>query len=292
MRRRKAFTLFQLLLVLAVLGVVVALLLPALVRARDLDARQVSSNNLQQLALSLHNYAHSNRHLLPTGRDANGFSTLTYLLPYVEQDNVYQKIDLKKPFDDPANADARKALVQAFLSPRDPVRSVQDGWGATNYVCNDLVFPAKLHTAFPRSFADGLSNTVVFVETLKGDGGIKAVTVQRQIVLLDKDALKDLKEDAGVKYFKDNKHISGHRCASWTDGRFLQTRLNGRLRPNDGRPDVSCAGEGGVSAVRMDGVIPVGLADGSARNINPRISHKTWQAAFTPAGGEVLGTDW
>ncbi len=292
MRRRQAHTLFEALILLAVLATGVALLLPALVRAREADARKASSSNLQRLALSLHNYADNNRYLLPPGRDANGFSALTYLLPYVEQDQVYKKIDRNKSFDDKANAAACQAQVPAFLSPRDSVRTVKDGWGATNYVGNDLVFPAKLHSAFPRSFADGLSNTIVFVETFKGDGGTRAVTVQRQIVLLDKDALKGIKDDAGVKDFKDNKHISGDRCASWMDGRFLQTRLNGRLRPNDERPDVSCAGEGGVSAVRMDGVILVGLADGSARSINPKISDKTWKAAFTPAGGEVLGPDW
>jgi type II secretory pathway pseudopilin PulG len=291
--RRSGFTLFQLLIVLAVLAILLGLLLPAVAKVREAAARAQSSNNLKQMGLAVHNYADSNRNTLPSGIDANGFSAFTRVLPYVEQDNLYKKIDLNKPFDDKANADVRKVQIKLFLSPLDPVQTVKDGWGATNYVGNDLVFPAKANSLLPASFPDGTSNTILFAETLKGDGGAKAVTVQRQIVLLDKAALKDIKDDAGVKYFKDDKNISGDRCASWMDGHFLQTTFNGRLRPNDARPDVSCAGEGGVSAIRSRlPIVTVGMADGSVRSVSAKISEATWRAAITPAGGEVLGADW
>jgi type II secretory pathway pseudopilin PulG len=291
--RRPGFTLFQLLLVLAVLAILLGLLLPAVAKVREASARMQSSNNLKQIGLATINFADANRGKLPSGIDANGFSAFTHILPYLEQDNLYKKIDLNKPFDDKANADTRKVTVPTYLSPLDPIRTVKDGWGATNYVGNDLVFPAKANSLFPASFPDGTSNTILYAETLKGDGGTKAVTVQRQMVLLDKDALKDIKDDAGVKYFKDNKHISGDRCASWMDGHFLQTTFNGRLRPNDKRPDVSCAGEGGVSAPRSRlSIVNVGMADGSVRAVSNSITETTWRAAITPAGGEVLGSDW
>ncbi len=291
--RRSGFTLFQLLVVLAVLAILLGLLLPAVQKVREAAARAQSSNNLKQLGLAVHNYADTYRGMLPEGIDANGFSAITKLLPYVEQANLYNSIDLKKPYDDKANADARKTQVKLLLSPTDPVPVVKDGWGATNYVGNDMVFPAKANSVMPASFPDGTSNTILNAETLKGDGGTKATTVQRQIVLLDKDALKDIKDDAGVKDFKDNKHISGDRCASWMDGHFLQTRFNGRLRPNDQRPDVSCAWEGGVSAIRSRlSIVTVGMADGSVRSVSASISEATWRAAITPAGGEVLGADW
>jgi type II secretory pathway pseudopilin PulG len=291
---RSGFTLFQLLIVLAVLAILLGLLLPAVAKVRQASERVQSSNNLKQLALAIHNYADVDaRRMLPAGRDGNGFSAFTRLLPYVEHDNVYKSIDLNKPFDDKANADARKTQLKLLQSPLDPVTVVKDGWGATNYVGNDLVFPVNANSVMPASFPDGTSNTILFAETLKGDGGTKAVTVKRQYVLLDKDALKDVKEDTGVKYFRDGKNISGDRCASWMDGHFLQTTFNGRLRPNDERPDVSCGGEGGVSAVRMPGAaVLVGMADGSVRSVSPKISHETWKAAITPAGGEVLGADW
>jgi type II secretory pathway pseudopilin PulG len=291
--RRSGFTLFQLLIVLAVLAILLGLLLPAVAKVRQAAARAQSSNNLKQLGLACHNYASSERNMFPSGIDANGFSAITKLLPYVEQDQVYKAIDLNKPFDDKANADARKTQVQVLQSPLDEVKVVKDGWGATSYVFNDLAFPARANAVLPGSFTDGTSNTIMTAETLKGDGGTKAVTVKRQHVLLDKDALKDIKDDAGVKFFKDNKHVAGDRCASWMDGHFLQTTFNGRLRPNDERPDVSCAGEGGVSAIRSAlPIVTVGMCDGSVRSVSQSISEATWRAAITPAGGEVLGSDW
>ena len=77
------------------------------------------------------------------------------------------------------------------------------------------------------------------------------------------------------------------------DGRFLQGLFNGRLTPNDEKPDVTCEGKGGVFAPRsLDSVVLAGMADGSVRNINMKISIETWRAALTIAGGEVLGNDF
>src|SRR5260370_19377796 len=112
-RPRSAFTLFQLLTILAVLALGFALFLPALARVRAAAARIQSSNNLKQIGLASLNYYDANR-VFPPGCDANNFSTATYLLPYIEQANLYKTIDLKKSIDDKANANARKAVVKVF----------------------------------------------------------------------------------------------------------------------------------------------------------------------------------
>jgi type II secretory pathway pseudopilin PulG len=288
---RRGFTLFQLLVVLAILMILFALLLPALAKARLAQVRAQATNNVKQLCLAMHNY-HDSYGALPPGVDDNHFSVASKFLPFVEQDNLFKQIDFKKSIDDKANAEARKVRVKVFLSTADPVETVKPEWGATNYLFNDRLFFLNSKTNF-LNITDGTSFTIALGETLKGDGMNKATDVKRQYVLLKKEDLKSVGPDSGVKYFKESKNVAGDRCASWMDGRFLQGTFNGKLRPNDERPDVSCGGVSGVSALRsLDDKVIVGMADGSARMVKDKISPQTWQAAITPAGGEVLGPDW
>jgi type II secretory pathway pseudopilin PulG len=296
MRRqeRSAFTLFQLLIVIAILAILIGLLLPAVQKVREAAARTQSFNNLKQIALATINYADSNKGVLPPGVDDKHFSTAAYILPYLEQNNLFQTIDFKKSIDDKANANARMAQIKMFLSPRDGIPSVKAEWGATNYLFNDQVFvPIAQQMRFPASITDGTSNTVLDGETLKGDGQTKALDVRRQHVLLKKEDLKNTGANTGVKYFKDGKNIVGDRCGSWMDGRFLQGTFNGRLLLNDERPDVSCGGVSGVSALRsFDRITCVGMLDGSVRSVSTGISHDTWKTVLTPNNGDIPGSDW
>jgi type II secretory pathway pseudopilin PulG len=291
---RSAFTLFQLLVVVAIVVLGFALSLPALARARAEAKKAEQLNNLKQIVLAMHSHNDANGQL-PAGVDDNDFSAASKLLPYIEQGEVYKKINYTKPVTDDANAAARKTVIPTFLSPRDPVKSVRDDSGATNYLFNDLVFFRNSKSSIPRSFPDGTSNTIAIGETLKGDGKEKAQDVRRQYVLLGAAALKGVKPDAGKSYWKEGvKNIAGDRCASWMDGRFLQGTFNGKLKPNDERPDVSCGGEGGVSTLRsLDDNFMLGLGDGSVRMISAsRITFTTWSNALDPADGQPLGPDW
>jgi prepilin-type processing-associated H-X9-DG protein len=296
-RMRHSFTLFQLLIILALLALLFALLLPAVAKVRSAAARAQSQNNLKQIGLALHAYHDANA-MFPPGIDDKNFSTFAYILPYIEQGNVYQMIDFKKPMDDKANAAARKVQINTFLSPRDRIQSVNMDFGATNYLLcagskpaladNDGLFyqNSKVKIA---DVSDGTSNTLMAGETLKGDGNVKATTMKRQYVLLKKDALKDLKDDAGVKDWEKDKNIEGDRGASWMDGRFLQSTFTGTRTLNDEKPDVSCAGLGGLSGLRGDeGITNVLFADGSVRVIAQAANLELWKALATRAGNEII----
>jgi prepilin-type processing-associated H-X9-DG protein len=128
-------------------------------------------------------------------------------------------------------------------------------------------------------------------QTLKGDGKTKAVTVARQYVALDdKGALKNLKDESGVKEWKTGKHIAGHRCASWMDGRFLQGTFTGTRKVNDPKPDVSAeGGNGGWSGLRTlaDGV-NIALCDGSVRYVSQKVDLKIWTLLSSRNDGEAL----
>ena len=300
-RSRSAFTLFQLLVVLALLALAFALLLPAVAKVRAAAARMNSINNLKQIALACHDY-HDANGALPPGCDDNHFSAATYLLPFVEQADLFNTIDLKKSVDDAANAAARKAFIKTFLSPLDPVKTVKDDFGPTNYLFNagskphladdDGVFYQDSKVKLI-DITDGTSNTLLAAETLKGDGSTKAEDVRRQYVLLKKDALKGIKDDAGADPFHNNQNLAGDRCASWMDGRFLQGTFNSRLKLNDKWFDVSCGGAGGVSSMRsFESGVVAALCDGSVRFVSNDVSITTWRSASTRNGGEVLGSDW
>jgi hypothetical protein len=296
--QRTAFSLFQLLVVLALLAVFLGLFFPAIVKIRAAAKRAESVNNLKQLALACHN-RHDAFGSFPPGCDANHFSAGAYLLPFVEQDNLFNQIDFKKSIDDKANAAVRKTIVRVFVSPNDLQKNVFEGYAPTNYLFsagskagladNDGVFYQDSKTKLPE-IADGTSNTIMIGETLKGDGGTKAVDVRRQHVKLDEKALKDLKDDSGVQDWKDNKNIAGNRCASWMDGRFLQGTFTATRMPNDVKPDVDCGGAGGLSGLRsMQEHINTAFCDGSVRSMQiNKIKMDTWKALVTRNGGEVI----
>ena len=89
-RIRLGFTLVELLVVVAIIGVLVALLLPAVQAAREAARRSQCSNNLKQIGLGVHNYADTHR-VMPAGNYHSVFgSWLVHLLPYVEQQALHQ----------------------------------------------------------------------------------------------------------------------------------------------------------------------------------------------------------
>ena len=99
--RRSGFTLIELLVVIAIIAILIALLLPAIQKAREAANRTTCTNNLKQIALAMHNY-HGDYNSLPTGGriifNPSGsipgyyrFGWAGYLLPYIEEDNRYRE---------------------------------------------------------------------------------------------------------------------------------------------------------------------------------------------------------
>lgn len=294
-RKRAGFSLISLLVILAIIAILLGLLLPAVQKARQAAQRVKSLNNMKQIALGFHNY-HDAQGSFPPGVDANHFSALVRLLPYLEQQALFQQIDLAKPLDQ-APEQVRMTRVPMFISDRDPLPAPTK-FGATNYLFvagskpelkdNDGVFYLQSATKIA-DILDGTSNTIAVVEDLHGDGGKQAVDVHRQHVKLKANDLAGLNADSGVKEWENGKSIAGDRGASWMDGRFLQGTFTATRAANDSKPDVNCGGEGGLSGVRsLENNCNVGFMDGSVRAVKTELDLATWKALATRKGGEVI----
>jgi hypothetical protein len=283
--RRFAFSRVDLLVVLLVVGVSAGLLVSSIDQARAQGRKVESLDKLKQLGIACHTY-HDANNQFPSGNDKNNFSAAAYLLPYLEQENVFKQIDFTKPIADKANAAARAVKIKVFINSLD--NAPEGKFGPTNFLYsagsklalegNDGIFYQGSSVTIT-DISAGTSNTLMIGETLRGDPNEKEPSYRRQYVGLTASEIKAAKDDAGVQDFKDKKNLHTDRCTSWMDGRFLQGTFTATLVPNSESPDVDFGGLGGLSALRStDGAIRVAFCDGSVRSIRQKVDLKVWKA--------------
>ncbi|TWT31200.1 hypothetical protein KOR34_45760 [Posidoniimonas corsicana] len=316
----RGFTLVELLVVIAVIGALVALLLPAVQAARGAARRASCANNLKQVGLAMQSFHGSRRHF-PAGRGAplpEIFSAHAHLLEYLEDGALFATMDLTQApttfgigggvvFSGDANYQAATTPVAAYVCPSDPAAPRVPGteFAATSYAGNagsggvdygsltdaDGVFYLGSQTRM-RDLTDGSSHTAAFAERTLGPGAAPAdlptpAGPQTGEYMLELPGGADTTPDACSA---GGGEWNGERGAKWVLGNYGNTLYNHALAPNS--PDWDCMNarqQKGRLAARSQhpGGVMTLLCDGSARFTTDAVEPEVWRSLATRAGGEL-----
>ncbi|CAN5915539.1 DUF1559 domain-containing protein [soil metagenome] len=332
--RRRGFTLIELLVVIAIIGVLIALLLPAVQAAREAARRSQCINNLKQMGIALHNYHDVNDSVPPTGAalGPQQFSLKPRILPFMEQVPLYDSINFDVGPADVRNRTLERTLVNAFQCPSD------DNPGTTNQDQRPASYTNNLgtHTPFNRyvisgpayfqgrhtvaacaggtltdpiipivrfsTVRDGLSNTVMFSEHVKG----RSSMVQDGPHMIytggpsDRCQFHDqpnnnflmyqaIQSDANTFNY-DFKGRLWARAQLGRGGGYFHT-----IPPNKKSHIFTGQAVGGTQIYQLIGAssyhpggLNVCMMDGSVRYVKETIDYPTWLAISTTKGGEVV----
>ena len=307
MVRSRGFTLIELLVVIAIIAILVSLLLPAVQSAREAARRTQCRNNLKQMGLALHNYESSFGLFPPSSTSGFGRGVWLYpatgmndpnihlhsfaslILPWLDQANLYQKINYNVSSLAPENRIVAEQSVPIYLCPSFSGRSVSSeplyssvvgtsqlairnyaAMGARTVVGLSGLIPAE-GTMFPgsaskfRDITDGTSNTLIIAET----------------------------REQGAAVWIDGSTAS--LCARWADSTNFPT-FGGASCSINYTPYFAAGGPlmnpiqqtYGPSSEHEGGANHL-TGDGSVRFVSENINAALYESLITRNGGEVIG---
>jgi prepilin-type N-terminal cleavage/methylation domain-containing protein len=327
LRSRRGFTLVELLVVIAIIGVLVALLLPAVQAAREAARRIQCANNLKQIGLGLHNYHDTYTKLPPalwanpngSALDDDGFGWMVSILPYIEQQPLFNLINPQGAPGVLGNATVFEqyypglpmvpggdTVVKPYRCPSSGLPDhVPPTWAVFG---SQLVGGGAVPAQFPRSIGYATSDYKACGGTCYGDFGVMHKLLEAQ-----PNGFKDVIDGlSNTVFVAESSYVTTHVSASarrttrpnsfrdwptWIGafggGQDETVRINGRTNsPINAQTTPSRM----YFAINDDNAFsfhPTGaqftLGDGSVRFISENISIQAYCRLHDRRDGEVVG---
>ena len=309
---RRGFTLVELLVVLAIIGILVALLLPAVQAAREAARRMSCSNNLKQYGLGMHNF-HDTYKVLPAGgvrppaasapADPQrkfsipltvNHSWMIFLLPFMEQQQLYDPYHRDLDWKDAANRVIRETHLQVAQCPSAPRRNRTDSFNATGFgtvvgACTDygvingsdaaVLFNAGLIDADTRGNPDGMmrvNRCFNFADVLDG--------LSNTMWIVEDGARPD-------RYQFGRKKVAGrHTGSMWSDdaNEFILHGYDSAGVTQSGPCPMNCSNNNELYSFHPGGVMVV-LGDGCVRFLAETLELRLVARLISKAAGETIG---
>jgi len=323
-RRRSAFTLIELLVVIAIIATLIGLLLPAVQRIREAAARMSCSNNLKNLGLAFHNYESAYQKwpaaytfelnaMSPTGYTAH--SWCTFLLPYIEQEELFRRYRLNEPFHSVWNQQIITVNLSITYCPSTPNRPASEP--PTNLPPGYFGPLQPMPLTWNASFGDyapihsidpnGWLVMTGQIATGKEQGALTLVdaatgynkSIKTTLEITDGMSTTILLSETAGKpvLYRLNKVIAPNGMletlgAGWGDVLNAENRLTGSLADGTGFPGpcvINCtnASNRNLYAFHPSGVNAV-FCDGSVRHITKDAIPRTVCFMATRAGGDIV----
>jgi prepilin-type N-terminal cleavage/methylation domain-containing protein len=270
--KSRGFTLVELLVVITIIGILIALLLPAVQAAREAARRMQCSNNLKQMGLAMHNYMAAQDGFFPPGSPASRRQGLfTYMLPFLELSTIYDQLNL--------NGDAQT----------DPKNAAHRFTPVSTYVCPSYSFPTVIRNLNPDM--DGALTTYqgvggAFFNDSEGyDGSTSAGKVPRNGIFM----FAKCSRIADVTDGTSNTLAIGEMVHHEKDGGPLDSYvrawiLGANYADTPGKTDF---GSYALKVIQYQINSPMQMADGVPFNHLPMGSHHPGGANFLIADGGV-----
>jgi prepilin-type N-terminal cleavage/methylation domain-containing protein len=275
-RKRSGFTLIELLVVIAIIAILIGLLVPAVQKVREAAARTQTINCLTQLGKATHNFAGTFGQRLPyNGTPTSGVllngrsvSIFNHLLPFVEQENVYNLWATN-----PAGANA--AVVPTYTTPQDftaPGTGLNNGLGINSFAGNASLFCPGAVQKLPAGFAPmGTSNVVMY-----GTCWALTSTARNWSALSAANSVTT----ASITLFQSNN-------TAWSAATVPPTTPD--IRP---QPSSTITGSPSLLQAMGAGAAHVCMGDGSVRGVSSSVSVQTWYIVISPKSTVPPPSNW